>query len=355
MPEILVLCPGREGRHTLEAQLHRLQLDVAYFNTRSELRSGALDRCVTAIVVDLFDSEGRPVLPLLRELNRDVPELRIVVSYKPSPAMLDDVLDAATSGVRAAFAARPFNDVGQLLESLLFSESARAPSTAGTILLRVVPLAETVPVRRFLTLASVNPVPHLDIDSVARFCGVTYRTLYRHLEELGPPKLLLSALAWPQVTYLLTGLHWSARHAAVYCGFRRPAMLIDLLGDYLESRLWKLGLDPSVDGVAAATAERDDADTVWWERYEDHHDHPPPVLTLSTGDPAIGNQETWQNLRLEMANERITALASSGMAPLEIVRRLWRRHEPDLGHLYRGVVQTMEMLQLRGPVENDEV
>jgi hypothetical protein len=354
MPEILVLCPGREGRHTLEAQLHRLELDVAYFNTRSELRSGALDRRVKAIVVDLFDGEGRPVLPLLRDLNRDVPELRIVVSYKPSPAALDDGLDAATSGIRAAFAARPFNDVGQLLASLLFVESARAPSTAEAILLRVVPLAATVPVRRFLTLASVNPVPQLDIDSVARFCGVTYRTLYRHLEGIGPPKLLLSALAWPQVTYLLTGLHWSARQAAAYCRFRRPAMLIDLLGDYLESGLWKLGLDPSVDGVAAATAERDEAEAGWPARDEEHQEGHASVLT-SAGD-ATANEGTWQHLRLEMANERITALASTGMAPLEIVRRLWRRHELDPGHLYRGVVRTVETLQPpRGPADNDKV
>ena len=42
-------------------------------------------------------------------------------------------------------------------------------------------------------------------------------------------------------------------------------------------------------------------------------------------------------------------------ASLEIVRRLWRRHELDPGHLYRGVVQTVETLQPRGPVENDEI
>jgi hypothetical protein len=345
MPEILVLCPGREGRRLAEEQLGDLRAEVAYLHTRKELRTLVMESGVKAVVSDLFDGEGRPVTPLLRELNHEAPELRIVLSYKPSPAALDDVLDIATSGVRVAFAARPFSHLGRLLEPLLLSESTRPPSTAESLLLRVIPRVETVPARRCLTLAAVNPVPQLGIDTVARFCDITHRTLYRHLEELGPPKLLLSALAWPQANYLLTGLHWTARQVADYCGLRRPALLIDLLGDYLESGLWKLGLDPSVDGVAAATAERDGGK---------FRSSAAPHPASSIGNVAGLEERGWKHLRLQQVSEKIAALVRSGKSPLEIVRRLWHRHELDPGHLYRGVVQTVEEMRSQGPIEQVE-
>src|SRR3954469_1451174 len=119
MPEVLVLCPGREGRRIVEDQLSTLDAEVAYISTRKELRAMAAVSSVKAVVSDLYDGEGRSVTPLLRELSHDVPELKLVVSYKPSPAALDDVLDTATSGVRVAFAARPFCHVGRFLEPLL--------------------------------------------------------------------------------------------------------------------------------------------------------------------------------------------------------------------------------------------
>lgn len=353
MPEILVLCPGREGRRIVEEQLSNLGVEVVYLNTRSELRARAAESGVKAVVTDLFDGEGRPVTSLLRELNHDVPELKLVLSYAPSPAALDDVLDVATSGMRVAFAARPFNDVGRLLDPLLVSPSTRAPSIAESLLLRVIPRAATVPARRYLTLASVNPVPQLDIFKIARFCDITHRTLYRHLEEFGPPKLLLSALAWPQVNYLLTGLHWTARQTAAYCGFRRPALLIDLLGDYVESGLWKLGLDPSVDSVAAAMAERETSDSRWPGRRGLRHSTD-RSLTPSVGQPITLEEGTWKSFRLQQVREKIVVLARSGMSPLAIVRRLWHRHELDPGQLYRGVAQTVEETQSQGPPEQVE-
>jgi len=360
MPEVLVLCPGREGRRIVEDQLSKLDAEVAYVSTRKELRTLAGTSSVKAVVSDLYDGEGRPVTPLLRELNHDIPDLKLVVSYKPSPAALDDVLDTATSDVRAAFAARPFCHVGRLLEPLLLTESTRPPGLAESLLLRIVPLAKTAPARRCLTLACVNPVPQLDIYSVARFCDITHRTLYRHLEEFGPPKLLLSALAWPQVNYLLTGLRWTARQAAVYSGLRRPAMLIDLLGDYIASGLWRLGLDPSVDDVAAAMVEREVAAAKptrarptrathqrgLRQRTGESESRAEPAAPHASGETIRLEDGAWKSVRLQQVREKIVTLANDDVPPLEIVRRLWRRHELDPSRLYRGVAQALQETRL---------
>src|SRR5258706_4128296 len=100
MPDILALCPGRGGRRIVEGQLRNIRAEVMYLNTRSELRIAAAASGVKAVVSDLFDGDGRPMAAFLRDLNHELPELKIVLSYDPSPAALDDVLDAATCCAR---------------------------------------------------------------------------------------------------------------------------------------------------------------------------------------------------------------------------------------------------------------
>src|SRR5438045_416305 len=104
MPEILVLCSGQESRRVVEDQLGNLRAEVGYLSTRGELRIAAAASDVKAVVSDLVDGDGRPTGSYLRDLNHEFPELKIVVSYDPSPAALDDVLDLATCGARLAFA-----------------------------------------------------------------------------------------------------------------------------------------------------------------------------------------------------------------------------------------------------------
>jgi hypothetical protein len=114
--------------------------------------------------------------------------------------VLDDVFDAATCDGRFAFAARPLNHVGHLLVPLLASPSTRPPSAAATLVERVVPQVNTAAARRCLTLATVNPADRMTLRQLAACCGATDRTLHRHLETLAAPKLLLTALAWPQAS-----------------------------------------------------------------------------------------------------------------------------------------------------------
>jgi hypothetical protein len=350
MSDILVLCPGRAGRRIVEDQLSTVAAEVAYLNVRSELRSSVAGTGARAIVSDLFDGDGRPTAAFLRNLNQEFPELKIVLSYDPSPAALDDVFDAAMSEVRFAFAARPFNHLGYLLEPLLAAGSTRPASGAAGLVTQVVPQVDTAPARRCLTLASVNPAHRVTLRQLARFCDATERTLYRHLEALAPPKLLLSGLAWPQANYFLTSLHWNPRQVAAYFDYPRPALLIDLLGAYVESGLWRLGLDASVDGIAAATAESSVSDSEWLHhrrfRISEGRD-----AAAAAADPTIAEQTPVSGVRPKQIGDRVVSLLGSGLSPIEIVRRLWRRHDLDLPYLYRGVMQVVQTVRSRGIVE----
>jgi AcrR family transcriptional regulator len=350
MPEILALSPGREGRRVVEGQLRNIRAEVTYLNSRSELRLAVTAGGVRAVVSDLFDGDGRPMAPFLRDLNHEFPELKIVLSYDPSPATLDDVLDAATCGARFAFCARAFNDVGQLLEPMLALRSSRPPSAAESLVVRVVPNAETAAARRCLTLATVSPAHRMTIRQVARFCDTTERTLYRHLESIASPKLLLSALAWPQANYLLTVLHWRARQVADFFGYHRPALLIDLLADYVESGLWNLGLDAAVDGTASVAADALEQGEEWIHR---RHFRPRGELALELvmGRVTVLNDMAWTSGRRDELGERILTLLSGGLSPMEIVRHLWRRYDMAPGHLYGAVMQMVEAVRSGGLIE----
>lgn len=340
MPDILALCSGREGRRIVEDQLRNVRAEVAYTATRSELRIAVAESDVRVVVSDIFDGDGRPMAAFLRDLNYEFPELKIILSYDPSPAALDDVLDAATSGARYAFAARPFNHLGRLVGPLLMAGSMRPPSAADNLIVRVVPRAETTFARRFLTFASVNPIHRLNVKRIARYCGTTERTLCRHLEMIGPPRMLLNALAWPQANYLISSLRWRPKQVASYFGFDRPVFLIDLLTDYVESGLWQLGLDTAVDGIAALTAEAQQQSGAWL-----HHSYFHPCnqrdLVHVMGHAQWLDQVPWScNHRNELGH-RILMLLGTGAAPMEIVRRLWRRYDVAPGYLYRAVMHVV--------------
>jgi hypothetical protein len=347
MPEILVLCPGRESRRIVGDQLQDIRGEVAYLDTRSELRIAAAASGVRAVVSDLYDGDGKPTAPLWRDLNHECPELQIVLSYDPSPAALDDILEVATSGARLAFAARPFNHVGYLLRPLLAERSMRPPSAAGSLVMRVVPQVETTGARRCLTLATVNPAHRFNILQVARFCDTTERTLYRHLAVLAPPKLALTALAWPQANYLLTVLHWRGRQVADFFGYHRPAQLIDLLADYVESGLWHLGLDTAVDGAAALTAGAT-AGEPWLHR---QRFRARGELELALGGITFLDDLPWSYRRRTELGQRILALLGGGLAPIDIVRRLWSRYDMGPGPLYRSVMQLVHAVRSGGLID----
>lgn len=349
MPEILALTPGREGRRVVEGQLRNIRAEVTYLNSRSELRFAVAAGGVRAVVSDLFDGDGRPMAPFLRDLNHEFPELKIVLSYDPSPAALDDVLDAATCGARFAFCARPFNDVGQLLEPMLALRSSRPPSAADSLVVRVVPNAETAAARRCLTLATVSPAHRMTIRQVARFCDTTERTLYRHLESIASPKLLLSALAWPQANYLLTVLRWRARQVADFFGYHRPALLIDLLADYVESGLWNLGLDAAVDGTASVAADALEQGEDWIHRRQFRLR---AELGLMRNRVTVLNDPSWSKGRRDELGDRILALLGGGSTPMGIVRQLWRRYDIAPGDLYGTVMRLVDAARSGGVVED---
>ncbi len=350
MPEILVLCSGREGRRIVEDQLKNIRGEVAYLDSRTDLRIAATESGVRAVVSDLFDGDGRPTAAFLRDLNHECPEIKIILSYDPSPAALDDVFDVVTCGARVAFAARPFNHIGHLLAPMLTLGSPRPPSMASHLVTQVVGRVDTTAARRCLTLASVNPAHRLTIAEVARFCDATERTLYRHLEALAPAKVVLSALAWPQANYLLTALRWRARQVAAYFGYPRPAYLIDLLADYAESGLWRLGLDAGIDDIVACTANASDNNEQWLH-HRRFRARSEMAFALVDDHGKVMEDMPWTPNRRHELGERILRLLGGGVSPIEVVRRLWRGYDISPGHLYRSVMQLVQAMRSGGLVE----
>lgn len=351
MPGILVLCPGREGRRIVENQLRNIRAEVVYLSTHRELRVAAAASGVQAVVSDLFDGDGSPVAPFLRDLNREFPELKIVVSYDPAPAVLDDIQEMVASGARCAFAARSHHGLDLLLGPLLAERTTRSPSAAERVLARVIPHATTAAARRCLTFASVNPAHRIRTPLVAQYCNVTDRTLSRHLESIGPLKSIINGLAWTQANYMLTALRWRAAQVAKYFGLMRPAYLIDLLADYVESGLWQLGLDEAVDGVTAVAVNTAKRKAIW-----PHRQNFLPCAELErvllAGRIAALEEMSWSPQRRDEIGHRILSLLGGGLSPMEIVRRLWTHYDVLPGHLYRGVMQLVHALRSDGLVKD---
>jgi hypothetical protein len=124
-----------------------------------------------------------------------------------------------------------------------------------------------------------------------------------------------------------------------------------LLGDYVESGLWALGLDASVDGIAAATAEvcdnKAEPDWLHHRRFRISSDD----AASAAGETVVFEQSPRSGARPKQISKNVVSLLGSGMSPIEIVRRLWRRHDLDLPYLYRGVMQVVQAVRSHGVVE----
>lgn len=346
-PRIFALCTGT-GRRMIEDQLARVRATVTYEYPAYDGKERELPADVRVIVADLFDPTGQPAAPHLRALRAANPGIPAIISYEPTSAALDDVLDAATAGVPLAFAARGLHDLSHLLGPLLQQDSGRAPSAAAHLLLQIIPKVRTSAARRCVTFGLIHPVHHLTLDTIAALCQVSPRGLHHQLAHLASPKLMLNALAWPQASYMLSALRWRPGEVAAYFGYPRPVLLVPLLLDYVESGLWKFGLDDGVDAAAANVAE-------WskgrWPHRRSYQVRGQGSLAFAGADIGPVAGVLWSREREMEFRGRILSLLQAGRSPVRIVRRLWSRYDMPLGALYWDVMQVVHAMSSAGLVE----
>jgi hypothetical protein len=75
------------------------------------------------------------------------------------------------------------------------------------------------------------------------------------------------------------------------------------------------------------------------------------TVAAAAGESVVFEDGLRGGSRQKQIGGRVVSLLDSGLSPIEIVGRLWRRHDLDLPHIYRGVMQVVQVVRSQGAVE----
>lgn len=128
---VLLLASISDAQSTLR-RLLSADFDVTILRSRDELLCALLeDPEITAIVTDLWDSEGQPVADTIKRTRSEFPSIPVVACCRLVPGAAAEILVMARAGINA-LALRGFEDVGVALTSLV--ANARADCDANRII-----------------------------------------------------------------------------------------------------------------------------------------------------------------------------------------------------------------------------
>jgi hypothetical protein len=240
---------GGTSRAELSQQLSPLgQID--WCERPDALVGRAIDGSLDAVVTDVEDRNGGSVAPVIVDLAAYRPTLPVVVYARINRATLDHLLAVCALGLRLECAARPFARLAPLLQHMC-SPSYR-PGVAPLLLHRVMPSVPSA-LGVFIALAILSAPARRGVEEVARWSGVSSRTIERRLQQAGFPAAHVVLRSWAprDAAWLMTEYGWTARRVQLMRNFAHPSGVTRLLARYAGTRPATLQLD---GGFPAALA-----------------------------------------------------------------------------------------------------
>lgn len=216
---------------------------------------GALD----AVVTELTDNRGRSISATLVDLVAARPSLPILLHTRIDRSAIDHLMAVFTLGTRMECAVRPFARQAPMLREML--SPMYRPGVAPLLLHHFMPLVPAS-LHSFVAVAIlVAPQPR-GVEEVARWSGVSPRTIERRLRRAGWPaaRVVLQSFTALDAVWLMTEYGWSARRVQQVRRFSHPSGVTRLLGAYVGSRPSTLaedgGLSAALEHVAEVLAGR---------------------------------------------------------------------------------------------------
>jgi hypothetical protein len=225
---------GATNRAELSQQVSPLGA-IDWYERPEALVGRAVEGGFDAVVTDLQDRSGASVAPVIVDLAAYRPTLPVVVYTRVNRATLDQLLGVCALGLRLECAARPFARLAPVLQHMR-SPSYR-PGVAPLLLHHFMPhVPPTLCV--FMALAILSASARHSVDELARWSGVSERTIERRLQQAGWPAahVALRSFMALDAVWLMTEYGWAARRVQLMRGFPHASSVTRLLARYAGTR-----------------------------------------------------------------------------------------------------------------------
>jgi DNA-binding phage protein len=241
---------GGDGRDDVSQQLSPLGA-IEWCERVDALVDRATEGGLDAVVTGLQDEVGRSIAPTLVDLAARRPKLPVIVYARVNRDTIEKLLAVFALGLRMECVVRPFARIEPVLRHML-SPSHR-PGVAPLLLHHFMPHVPMA-LRVFIALTILVGPARRGVEEVARWSGVSSRTIERRLRHAGWPAahVVLRSFSALDAVWLMTEYGWSARRVQLVRAFPHPSSVTRLLARYAGSRPATL----SEDGGFAAALER---------------------------------------------------------------------------------------------------
>jgi len=225
------LIRARVVREEVARQVRALG-DVRFANDADALlEQVAADRAST-VIVELRDASGESVLPIIGRLAARAPAVQIIIFddivSRPAADLLLPILRAHP---QVDYVLRRFEP----LERVVRRSMARPiPETVTALLLPQLAPVTPPPLRPFMTLAILKAPLLRSAEEIARWSGVTLRTIERRLKRAGwgLPHVVVQSVAALDVVMLMAEHRWSAQRVMRVRGYTQRSAISRLMHWY---------------------------------------------------------------------------------------------------------------------------
>ncbi|MFL5574370.1 MAG: hypothetical protein ACJ79S_00140 [Gemmatimonadaceae bacterium] len=251
---------GRGDRSVLSRQLAGIAT-VEWFADACALVSRAEAGGLSAIVTGLEDGSGHAIAPLLVALAARAPATPTVVYAPVNGATVRKLLATAAEGMRVEYAVRPHEPLAPVLRRVV--RPSFRPGVAPLLLRRFAACAPA-PLRVFVTIAAITAPSRRCAGEIARWSGVTLRTIERRLHRARWPgaHVVVQSFAALDAAWLMMEYGWSARLVRRERALPHESSVTRLLARYCASRPLTLredgGFPAALEHVTRVLAPRHD-------------------------------------------------------------------------------------------------
>jgi hypothetical protein len=209
VPVIGALVGEGSIRDDITRQLARLG-DIEYCSSATAAVEAAAAGRIDLLLTALRDDRGDPIARAIPALGVRAPRMPVLLYDQITRATVGLLRATLVPGLCMDCVVRPFEPLAPIVRQML---AATLPPVVAPILIeRLVRVAPT-PLGPFVTIAALKAPSRRGLDQLARWSGVTPRTIERRLVRAhwAPVHVLLQACRALDVLWLMTQYGWSVK------------------------------------------------------------------------------------------------------------------------------------------------
>ena len=243
MPVIGALVGEGSIRDEITRQLDRLG-DIEYCSSTATAVEAAAGGRIELLLTALRDDSGDPIARAIPVLGVRAPRVPVVLYDQVTRTTVGLLRATLVPGLRMDCVVRPYEPLAPVVRQML---AATLPPVVAPILIQRFAAVVPTPLEAFVTIAALKAPSARGLDQLARWSGVTPRTIERRLVRAhwAPVHVLLQSCRALDVLWLMTQYGWSAKRLQRARGFSYPSAITRLTQRYagVSPRDVREGLD----------------------------------------------------------------------------------------------------------------